>query len=68
MFLHKSITSGYHWWILICFNVCYGFYLPGLAPVNYCTRESEASPQCKVSEILVEVEKQSIRSSYCLCE
>ena len=49
MFLSKRLNSVNHWWFLICLNVCYGFYLPGLAPVNYC-RESEASSQCKVSE------------------
>lgn len=36
------------WILLSVLNVCCGFYLPGLAPVNYC-RESESSPQCKVS-------------------
>lgn len=39
-------------WILVCLNVCFGFYLPGLAPVNYC-RDSESSPQCKVSSLVV---------------
>lgn len=65
MFLHKNLRSVNHLWILICLNVCYGFYLPGLAPVNYC-RESEASPQCKVSVILIEIEKQHSRKLLCL--
>lgn len=42
------LNCALHIWILLNVNVCYSFYLPGLAPVNYC-RESESSPQCKVS-------------------
>lgn len=38
--------------IIITFlsSICHGFYLPGLAPVNYC-RKSESNGQCKVSSI-----------------
>lgn len=37
-------------WLLLNSNVCFGFYLPGLAPVNYC-RDTE-SLQCKVSSYM----------------
>lgn len=52
--LHKNFYSIKHLWILLSLNVCYGFYLPGLAPVSYC-RDSEASPNCKVSVILLKL-------------
>lgn len=34
-------------WLTIGFHVSNGFYLPGLAPVNYCVK-SEAPEACKV--------------------
>lgn len=49
MFAFQRLSAVIHFWILLNVTVCFGFYLPGLAPVNYC-RESEASPQCKVSD------------------
>lgn len=45
MFSLKRLSSLKNLWILLWLNVCVGFYLPGLAPVNYC-RESESS-SCK---------------------
>lgn len=44
-----------NWWILMFFGVCYGSY----TPVNYC-RESETSPLCKVSEIVVEIKEMKL--------
>lgn len=48
MTFHQHFGTPQILWILGCLNVCLGFYLPGLAPVNYC-RESESSSLCKVS-------------------
>ncbi|XP_073987345.1 transmembrane 9 superfamily protein member 2 [Rhodnius prolixus] len=30
---------------------CHGFYLPGLAPVNYCKQDDLASPGCRSSQV-----------------
>ena len=36
-------------------TLCNGFYLPGLAPVNYCDKASKAAAEsdCKVSIFLL---------------
>lgn len=34
-------------WVFGCLNLCVGFYLPGIAPVNYCKKsESEVCKVC----------------------
>lgn len=38
-------------WVFGYLNLCVGFYLPGIAPKNYC-KKSEASEACKVSNYL----------------
>lgn len=42
---HKSTLVFFVWTAL--FNLVVGFYLPGLAPVNYC-QEQEQQHNCKV--------------------
>lgn len=34
-------------WILVLFNFAFAFYLPGLAPVNFCPKDQEKA-NCKV--------------------
>lgn len=46
MFSPGRRLSVINLWILCWLNVCLGFYLPGLAPVNYC-REGDSNV-CKV--------------------
>jgi hypothetical protein len=41
----KQIFSS----ILLLLHLSYGFYLPGLAPVNYCIKNKQ-SDSCKVKQ------------------
>ena len=44
---HFSIAGYYN--IAIFIKVTLGFYLPGLAPVNYCIKKQGVSTECKVT-------------------
>lgn len=63
---HKYLSSALNIWILLNVSVCFGFYLPGLAPVNYC-RESESSPQCKVSVSNQSKRERNIKTVHYIC-
>ncbi|TPP56708.1 Transmembrane 9 superfamily member [Fasciola gigantica] len=49
---------------LFWLQICSGFYLPGIAPANYCAEKSEnAAKKCK-TELLVYVNKLTSRRTF----
>ena len=43
--------------LLVFLNGGFGFYLPGLAPVNYCVEEEYQTHGCKVRKKTIEIVK-----------